>query len=188
MKISAFITAISAAALSAVLSACAGETTKEEALRRDFEGSIENPANNAGISDVIVRRVAEDSTRSIFEVLTGEEFRHGRLFIRTDERDRSGLYFFVMFKTYTKDILEGSQIDLYVHSSKSPKVEKFSFKVPENFTLLREVALGITGADAPKVDDKILAWKIEVRNKKGEIISQKQSWLWSVENPSPAEK
>ena len=188
MKIPSLITFISAAALAAVLSACAGETSKEEALRRDFEGSIENPANDPAISDVIIRYVAEDSTRSVFEVLTGEEFRHGRLFLRTDEPNRTGFYFFVMFKTYTKDILEGSQIDLYVHSSKSPKVEKFSFKVPEKFTLLREVALGITGADAAKIDDKILAWKIEVKNKKGEIISQKQSWLWSVENPSPSEK
>ena len=188
MKIPAFITAISAAALAAVLSACAGETTKEEALRRDFEGSIENPANDSAISDVIIRKVSEDSTRSIFEVLTGGEFRHGRLFIRTDESDRTGLYFFVMFKTYTKDILKDSEIVLFVHSSKSPKVEKFSFKVPENFTLLREVALGITGADAAKVDDKILAWKIEVKNKKGEIIVRKQSWLWSVENPSPSAK
>jgi hypothetical protein len=93
-----------------------------------------------------------------------------------------------MFKTYQNNILKGTQIDLYLQTKKNPKVQKFSFVVPENSSLFRELVLGITGNDAELVDTSILAWKIEVKNPEGKIITQNQSWLWSIENPSKPER
>ena len=188
MKIIKRIAISAFAAAFMALAGCAGDKPEAAVERERTEASIENPANNANISDVNVRYIEQDSTRSIWEVLTGKEFWHGRLFIRTDNSDRTGYYFFVMFETYTKDILAGDEILLYVQPSKSHNVEKFSFKVPSDTTLLREVALGVTGKDAARIDDKILAWKIEVKDRQGNIIAQKQSWLWSVENPAAPEK
>jgi len=46
----------------------------------------------------------------------------------------------------------------------------------------------MTGNDAELVDTSILAWKIEVKNPEGKIITQNQSWLWSIENPSKPER
>ena len=167
-----FIFAVAAACVSACSS-----PSKEEAARRDFDNSISNAENEPAVSDVIFRRLTDPETRSIYEVFTGREFGHGRLFLRTNPEDRNGLYAFVMFKTYVSEIQKDSF-----------ETKKFVWTVPENSSLLREVALGITGADAAGLDAENLAWKIQIKNPDGGMITQKQSWLLSIDNPSKEEK
>ena len=171
-----------------VLSACVGDNSKEQRDADEFNNSISNPTNASGISDVNFREMTDDETRSIYEVFTGKEFGHGRLILRTDQSDRSGLYFFVMFDTYRRNILKGTLVKLYVQTVLSHIVYKFTYIVPENTTLLRELVLGITGKDSKKVCEKVQAWKIEVLSPEDKLITQQQSWLWSVENPSKLEK
>ena len=62
---------------------------------------------------------------------------------------------------------------------------EWTFEVPDNTTLLRELVLGITGADAKFVDEKVLAWKIEVFSPDGTPLTEKHSWLWSLKEPQP---
>lgn len=172
-------------ALCAVLCACAGGESKEQRAKAEFEESISNPQNDPLISDVNFKEMTDAETRSIYEVFTGKEFGHGRLFLRTDKNSRDGLYFFVMFETYCKDILAGTKIKLWVHSNAYPVPREWTFEVPDNTTLLRELVLGITGADAKFVDEKVLAWKIEVFSPDGTPLTEKHSWLWSLKEPQP---
>ncbi|MBE6414286.1 MAG: hypothetical protein E7035_07020 [Verrucomicrobiaceae bacterium] len=164
------------------------EVNKAELDKQEYVNSISNPENTQIISDVNTRFMTTPETYTIYEVFTGKEFGHGRLILRTDNENRTGVYMFIMFKTYQNNILKGTQIDLYLQTKKSPKVRKFSFVVPENSSLFRELVLGMTGNDAELVDTSILAWKIEVKNPEGKIITQNQSWLWSIENPSKPER
>ncbi len=142
----------------------------------------------AKISDVNFRMMSDAETRSIYEIFTGKEFGHGRLFLRTDKNNRNGLYFFVMFDTYCNDIQKGSIVKLFLQTNLSHEVKKYTFTIPENTTLLRELVLGITGKDVANVSKKVLAWKIEVFSPENKLVTQEQSWLWSVENPSKLEK
>lgn len=178
-----FIFAVAAACVSACSS-----PSKEEAARRDFDNSISNAENEPAVSDVIFRRLTDPETRSIYEVFTGREFGHGRLFLRTNPEDRNGLYAFVMFKTYVSEIQKDSTIELFIQPKNSFETKKFVWTVPENSSLLREVALGITGADAAGLDAENLAWKIRIKNPEDGLITQRQSWLWSIDNPSAEEK
>ena len=159
---------------------CTSSETKEQKQKYEFENSISSPQNKSTISDVNIRFLTDPETRSIWEIFTGKEFGHGRLFLRTQPENRTGLYFFVMFDTYQMNILEGSKITLFVHSEASKDVQEFTFDVKANSSLLRELALGITGSDAKRVSDKVLAWKIVVKSPDGKVITQGQSWLWSI--------
>ncbi len=171
-----------ALALAAFLASCAGEETKEQQRESSYRNSISNPENDTRVSDFNVRHFDADQTRSIWEVLTGKPFGHGRLFLYTDPKNRSGWYFFIMFETYEMNIQKGSTVKLQLHISQKEGVRSFAFKIPEDSSLLRELALGITGKDAGAVNDKILAWKIEIFAPDGKPITQKQSWLWDMKS------
>jgi len=171
-----------ALALAVGLFSCAGEETKEQQAENSYKSSISNPDNDTRVSDFNVCRFDADQTRSIWEVLTGKPFGHGRLFLYTDPKNRSGWYFFIMFETYEMNIQKDSTVKLYLHISQKEGIRSFTFKIPEDSSLLRELVLGITGKDANKVNDKILAWKIEVFSPDGKPITQKQSWLWDMKS------
>ena len=166
-------------AICLLFAGCSSNETKEQKAKYEFENSISNDKSSK-ISDVNYRYLSDAETRSIWEVFTGEEFGHGRLFLRTQPENRNGLYFFVMFDTYQKNILKDTEITLFVHSKGNKKIEEFKFKVPSNSSLLRELALGITGSDSQKVSKKVLAWKIIVKDPSGKVITQGQSWLWGI--------
>ncbi len=168
--------------------ACSSNPSLEEKNKKDFDASISNPAHTAKISDVNYRMMTDDETRSIYEVFTGKEFGHGRLILRSDPSNRDGLYFFIMFDTYCRDIQKGTVIKFYLQTSQSHEVQKYTYTIPQNTTLLRELVLGITGKDTSNVSEKVLAWKIEVISPEDKVITQQQSWLWSMENPSKLEK
>lgn len=172
------------AALAAIvaLSSCSGVETKGQQDRRSYKDSISNPANEHQISDFHIKHLDEDQTRSIWEVLTGKFFGHGRLFLFTDAQNRTGWYYYIMFKTYEMNIQKGSLVKLWLHVKGNACAQEFDFKVPEDSSLLRELVLGVTGKDAAKVSQQILAWKIEVFDPKGKPITTHQSWLWDMKS------
>ncbi|MBO5254231.1 MAG: hypothetical protein J6B07_00215 [Opitutales bacterium] len=171
-----------------VLTACSSDTqTNAQLQKEEFDNSISNLRNAHFIDDVNTKFMTDDQTRTIYEVFTGKEFGHGKLILRTDNTDRTGLYFFVMFNTYKYNIQKGSQILLYFQTKDSNKNYKFSYTIPETSSLFRELVLGVTGKDALNLEKEILAWKIEVKAPDGKMITQKKSWLWTIENPPSPE-
>ena len=170
-----------------VLISCTSNVkTKTDLQNEEYNNSISNPKNTPTIYDVNTRFLTDDETRTIYEVFTGKEFGHGKLILRTDNNDRTGLYFYVMFETFKYNILKGSKISLYFQTNKSSKNYSFSYTIPETSSLFRELVLGVTGKDAKGIDENVLAWKIEVKSPEDKMITMKQSWLWSVDDsPKP---
>ena len=162
-----------------LLCACSGTyTANPDTSQGNVIGMDRN--SNVSISYARPRFVADWQTRSIGEAFSGEEHTYGHLTLRSQPDSREGMYFFIMFDWSASDILMASQIDLYVDSNMTPKVRKYTFTIPETHSVLREVKLALTGSDWKGKDEKVNAWKIVVKTPTGDVVTQKQSWLWSV--------
>lgn len=164
----------------------------------DSENAAKNPEGSAPegsvigvdygeepvISYVRFRYLTDAQTRTIGEIFTGDEYTYGQLTLRSMPNKRAGMYFFVMFDYGPDEISLASQIELWVDSSDSAHPRLFVFSVPETHNVWREIKLGITGADWPDSKARVNAWKITVKSPSGKILTQKQSWLWSLRDPS----
>ena len=142
----------------------------------DSENAAKNPEGSAPEGSVIGVDYGEEPVISYvrFRYLTDAQTRTiGEIF-----------YFFVMFNYGPDDISLASQIELWVDSSDSAHPRLFVFSVPETHNVWREIKLGITGADWPDSKARVNAWKITVKSPSGKILTQKQSWLWSLRDPS----
>ena len=123
--------------------------------------------------------MTDAETRTIWEIFTGDEFNYGKLVIRSVPGKRAGMYFFVMFDWDSDDILMGCKFELSVSSNDNPSERTYVYVVPETSSVLREVALGITGGDWPNPSAKVNAWKLVLKSPSGKVLAEAKSWLWS---------
>lgn len=185
-----------------LLVACASDTDEDaENLQNPQNAQIEQSQEDEPQSSIIgvdykdepiisyvrPRYLTDPQTRTIAEVFTGDELTYGQLTLRTNPNKRAGMYFFVMFDYGPDDIALASQIELSVDSSDSAHPRTFKFLIPETSSVMRELRLGVTGSDWKNPDAKVNAWKIVVKSPSGKILTQKQSWLWSLRNPKGEE-
>ena len=124
--------------------------------------------------------MTDAETRTIGEVFSGREITYGHLILRTEPQKRAGMYFFVMFGWEPDDISLASTIELSVDTNDNPHERTFLFAIPETHSVFREIKLGITGSDWPNPAARVNAWKIVVKSPSGEVITEKQSWLWGL--------
>lgn len=134
------------------------------------------------ISYCFPKYITDAETRTIAEVFTGDEFNYGHLVMRSQPDKRAGMYFSVMFGYAPDDISLACRFILEVDSTKHPHVRKFVFDVPETSSVLREVKLGVTGSDWLGSDEKVNAWRLTLLSPSGKVLTQTQSWLWSVKH------
>ncbi len=173
--------------LSLALCACTSDytvnpdTSKGEVIGMDRNSNVE-------ISQVSFKYFEDWQTRSVGEALTGKEHTYGHLTLRTQADSREGIYCFIMIDWGPKEILMASQIELYVDSNKRSKVRKYTFIIPETESVLREIKLGITGTDWTGSKEKVNAWKVIIKSPTGKVITQKQSWLWSIKDGEALEQ
>ena len=157
MKLLKYAVFLVALAVSAVVGACSSdsETAPEEqeggTIGVDFKGEPK-------ISYVLNRYISDPQTRSIYEIITGEETTYGKLVIRTQPDKRAGMYFFVMFGYDPDDIALACTFELSVDSTGDSKTKTYKFTVPETHSVTREIALGVTGSDWPGPDAKVNSW------------------------------
>ncbi len=111
--------------------------------------------------------------------LFGEEYTHGYLTIRTQDKAREGMYCFLMISGIV-DIAKGCTIELSIDASDKPKVSTYKFTVPQTESVFREIKLGITGKDWTNPEANINAWKVVIKSPSGEVVAEKASWLWSI--------
>ncbi|MBO6102941.1 MAG: hypothetical protein J6P03_06770 [Opitutales bacterium] len=178
----AALKSISLFAAAALMAACASNAPQE--LGDGKSGSIigVNRNSNLEISDVLPKYVEDYETRTIWEALTGDEFTHGYLVMRSQPESREGMYFFVMLPWSVSEISTGTIIELEVDSTATAKTRKFTFKVPETSSVVREIKLGLTGLDWKGKSERVNAWKIAIKTPAGNTIAEKQSWLWAVKH------
>jgi len=157
------------------------QTQKANEVETDEDGEILgiNYQDECEISYVRIKYLDKHDATHLGDALFGEEFTHGYLTLRTQNKARAGMYFFVMIDG-PNDIAKGSKIEINVDSTRTKKVHTYTFEVPETHSLLREVKLGITGKDWSGKDEKVNAWKIIVYTPDGKVVTEKSSWLWSI--------
>lgn len=157
------------------LSGCASEDSGESQniIGVDYK---EEPK----ISYCLPRYLTDAETRTIAEIFSGDELSYGHLIMRSRPDKRAGMYFFVMFGYEPDDIALACRFVLEVDSTKHPHTRKFVFDVPETHSVLREVKLGLTGSDWLGPEEKVNAWRLTLLSPSGKILTQSQSWLWSV--------
>lgn len=183
---------ICAFALSALMFACSSTESELDAGGKvdTSKGSILGVDRNSDvkISYVYTKYMDDMDTRSIGEALTGDEYTHGFLTLRSRPKERAGMYFFVMLDWAAEDIAMGCQIELSVDSTASALTRTYNFTVPATHSLLREIKLGLTGSDWKGGNDRVNAWKIVIKTPTGKVITQRQSWLWSLREDGKVEK
>lgn len=137
--------------------------------------------NSIKIVNVIVEHYSHEDFQRIAEYFNGGHEHYGhRCIVRTDPDVRTGEYFIVNFSKPLVDLPNDLTVNIYLMIGKSLNYEKYSFQLPNkrpNF--VSDVYLGITSKciDLAKVN----AWKIEVINTQGEIITLHKSFMWPSE-------
>ena len=160
--------------------ACSSDTNKADAQDDSTQIIGVNTKEEPKITYCLPRYISEDQSRSLYELFTGKEATYGHLILRTQPKIREGLYFFVMFGYAPDKIGLACKFVLEVDSNKDPLPRTFVFDVPETASVFREVKLGITGTDWSGKSEKVNAWRLTLLSPTGKIITQTQSWLWSV--------
>ncbi len=129
------------------------------------------------LSSVSVRYYQSEELTRIPEYFSGNEFTGNRLFCRTSD-NKKGLYF--SFSLPAEIVNSSAQMKALLSIIRSDQFEsvKYQFTIPRDRKEKKEIFLGITGKNWPDEDLKPLAWRIELKNAKDELLFLKNSFLW----------
>lgn len=162
------------------MTACSSDDTDKTSQDDSNEIIGVNNKEEPKITYCLPRYITEQETRTIYEVFTGDEMPYGHLIMRSQPKKREGMYFFVMFGYKPDAIGLACRFILEVDSNRHPHPRTFVFDIPETHSVFREVKLGLTGNDWNGSEEKVNAWRLTLISPTGKIITQSQSWLWSV--------
>ena len=136
----------------------------------------------------------------IGEYFDGPELTANKLIVRSDPAQRGGLYFILQMNENATVYPKDASIVLQYIVPSSPWPKRKSFSIPENMRNEHEWWIGITGTDAPlkfikhyvpKVNMRSgvlrygneyspVAWKFEIVNTDGKVLTEYHSFLWSM--------
>ena len=136
-------------------------------------------AHGVDITSAYPRFIEAQTFQRIREHFSGEEHKGRRYILRTDEKSRTGIYFIVLLDTPLKKISADYQLTISLITANNPEVRTFQFTLAGKPRGTREIFAGITGADSPGPDERIMAWEIRVEDGAGNLVAGKQSFLWS---------
>ncbi len=135
----------------------------------------------ARADDVTFRRVwpqwhDSDSFQSLYEDHTGQELTGKWIVLRSQPRERSGLYFLTRVENKGQ-VLRGATFVLRVVTADAVDAKIYSFPatVPGGSKLFE---IGLTGSDWKGQRFQPLAWEVELDAADGRILARKTSYLW----------
>ncbi|HTB63347.1 MAG TPA: hypothetical protein VK737_07130 [Opitutales bacterium] len=163
-----------ALAMLAMLAAC---TTPRSATSGPPGVSTEGVA----ITHVDHRFMVEDDFKRISEYFTGVENTSGRVIERTDPKNRTGYYFIVALEWHPHTTLPtGTRAELDYVREDTPDVHHAQFTFSQDAGTWHEILLGLTGADWPDKNTKLVAWKVTLKDATGSVLASYQSFLWGL--------
>ncbi|WOO42709.1 hypothetical protein [Rubellicoccus peritrichatus] len=119
------------------------------------------------------------SFQRIAEYFGTPELTGRKIILRSDPKNRGGLYFVVHIDEDANELPKGSSFEVSAVFPDSPKAKLFKFPLPEPTPDHRVVWIGLTGDDEPADDEPPVSWLITIKGPQGEIIASKKSFLWS---------
>ena len=136
----------------------------------------------------------------ILEYFGWPELTANKVIVRSDPAQRAGLYFILEMNKSLSSYPPNSAIILHYFLPKKPWPLKKRFAIPKSIDAESELWIGLTGSDSPLqyIDHTIpivdmtsgqkhypvkyspLAWKVEIIDSQGTILTEYQSFLWSI--------
>ena len=119
----------------------------------------------------------------ISEYFTGKENTSGRVIERTQETDRTGLYFWVEINSIHRVSADDAQkLVLRILDSDSIDFKTYEFPISPEACRRGKLLVGITGKDWPSKKARLVAWHMEIVSSKGRLVDSTESYLWSHKN------
>jgi hypothetical protein len=135
----------------------------------------------ARADDVSFKRVwpewhDSDSFQSFYEDHTGQELTGKWIVLRSQPRERSGLYFLTRVENKAS-VLRGATFVVRVITTDAIDTKTFSFPatVPGGSKLFE---IGLTGTDWKGARFEPVAWEVELDAADGRVLARKTSYLW----------
>lgn len=133
-------------------------------------------ASEAKISRLWTDYRTTESFERIGEFFGGEEKHPGRLVLRSQEKERSGLYFLVRVDE-VKSLGNASLWRVLLLRPGKTEIETFDFPL-KGAALQPVFELGLTGGDWPDPKANPTAWKVVLLDASGRELLSQQSFLW----------
>tara|TARA_B110000495_G_C22978780_1_gene575151 strand:- start:246 stop:713 length:468 start_codon:yes stop_codon:yes gene_type:complete len=129
------------------------------------------------ISRVSLQFYNSEQLTRIPEYFTGKEYVGNRIYCRSSE-EKEGLYFSFTINKKFRDLPPKTNIFLSIIRFGGAELQQFKFTLPMIDNGKREILLGLTGKDWVRKENKPIAWQIEFKNSKDELLFFKKSFLW----------
>ncbi|MGB0371861.1 MAG: hypothetical protein ACPGN3_11035 [Opitutales bacterium] len=130
------------------------------------------------IQTVTTRYQVANDFKTISSYFTDGDNTGPRIINRTQEDDWDGLYFIIEFTDRPETFEKKISVVIDVLTAFSPKPRQYAFTLSEPDTFTWEGYFGITGTDWTDQETRPLAWKISIKDFEGNLITEKQSFLW----------
>lgn len=132
------------------------------------------------IKEISPRYIETEQFMRIGEYLTGKEHTGRRVIVRSDPTERDGYYFILTLSEKAKKLPRGTKIVAEFYTALSHDVQSFEFLLPSRLPGTKDIFVGLTGSDAPAEQQIPAAWRFTFQAASGEVIAQKQSYLWEL--------
>ena len=124
---------------------------------------------------------SDNDFKGIIESFTKTESKGGHVILRTDENQRSGLYFTVTFNNSLQLLPSGCLIRLSFVTNNTPTEQVQTWEMPEakhSLLFQNEIYLGITNSEKALASASLVAWKVEILSHKGQVLATQKSYAW----------
>ena len=132
------------------------------------------------IRNIRPRLIENHEFKRIGEYLSGKEVTGDRLILRSDPNSRSGCYFVLTLDEKVRRLAKGIKIRGEIYTGRSSDAQVFEMPLPNQRPKSKEVFFGLTGEDWPAGSGVPGAWRFSILSPSGEVMAQKQSYLWEL--------
>jgi hypothetical protein len=140
----------------------------------------DEPVRSVEIEEIMPRYIPEENFKRISEYLDGAENKGNRIILRTNPEVRDGFYFTIVLDERVRDLPHGSVITGEFYTPVSTDLQTHEFPLPNKLPKTKEVFVGLTGTDWPEPGGMPGAWRFTIKDANGEVLAQRQSYLWSM--------
>lgn len=131
------------------------------------------------IKKVLLKSYSHEDWQRVSEFISTphKENTGNRCVMRTDKLKRAGTYFIATLSKPVNQLPEGSKIRIDIIKDTTFKIHTYEMTVPAvRPNLTSELYCGIT--DQNIIPNRILCWKIEILDKDGNVLMDKESYMW----------
>ncbi len=131
------------------------------------------------IASVYTEYRSAQTFESLQEFFTGEENQRAFLILRSQQNEREGLYFSITLDEPLNHYQQAQSLKISYQKNTQPKPCEHSFTLERPLPCNKKLLIGLTGTDwSPST--RLNAWKIELLSAEGHVLSQAQSYAWSM--------